>query len=95
MAEKEWKRKERLWEIRVRMLEEKDGEKEREVRELRAMIEDMKKETGYDGESVNSGKSGKSRDRSRAASSKGSWGSEISEDRLSIREVGKVRKWIR
>lgn len=80
------------------MLEEKDKERKREVKVLREMIEIMKKEQeteDVESNSTFSEKSGKSRNKSRAASSRGScWGSEISEDELSIRKIGRVRKWL-
>ena len=103
----EWKKKERNWEIRIRIVEEKLEEKDREIkdlkeknevkdveiRELKEKIEEIGKETSF--EDIESLKRERSRERSRAASSRGSYiGSDFSDDRLSVREVGKVRKWL-
>ncbi|KYN11380.1 hypothetical protein ALC57_16457 [Trachymyrmex cornetzi] len=91
--EEGWKNKERSWEIRIRILEENREELGKEVRSLREVIENRDREL-EDGKSE-AGDNGKSRGESRI----GSWwssrgGSDISEDRLSTREVGKLRKWI-
>lgn len=101
----EWKKKERNWEIRIRILEEKAEEKDRETKDLREKLEDKDaeirelrvkiEEIGKDGrtEKEKPIKSGRSRERSRMTSSRGSYiGSDINEDQLSTGEVGKVRK---
>lgn len=89
-VEEGWKNKERNWEIRIRILEDKVEEIGKEVR---LTFESRNKEEG-EGTSE-SGESGKSRGKSRAGSSRSSYvGSEVSADRLSIREVEKLRKWV-
>ncbi|KYN50453.1 hypothetical protein ALC57_00090 [Trachymyrmex cornetzi] len=91
--EEGWKNKERNWEIRIRILEENMEELGKKVRTLREVIENRDKER-EDGKSE-AGDSGKSRGGSGTGSCWGSRGcSDISEDRLSIREVGKLRKWM-
>lgn len=101
----EWKKKERNWEMRIRILEENAEEKDRETKDLREKLENKDaeirelrvkiEEIGKDGrnEEEESIKSGRSKERSRMTSSRGSYiGSDINEDQLSIREVRKVRK---
>lgn len=93
--------------MRIRILEEKAEEKDRETKDLREKLEDKDaeirelrvkiEEIGKDGrnEEEESIKSGRSKERSRMTSSRSSYiGSDINEDQLSIREVRKVRKWM-
>ncbi|KYN18391.1 Lysosomal aspartic protease [Trachymyrmex cornetzi] len=91
--EEGWKNKEKNWEIKIRILEENIEELGKEVRILREMIENKEKEIEEE-MSVARGSA-----ISRGGSGMGSnWGcrggSDISEDRLSTREVGKLRKWM-
>jgi hypothetical protein len=88
----EKKKKERIWEARLRIIEENIDVIGKEVKEIREKIERWEKDRS---EGEWEAESNTSISRSRRSSSRGgSIYTSISEDRLSMREVGKIKKLI-
>lgn len=93
----EMKKKEKNWEIRLRILEEKVEEVNTKIKGLEEVMGEIasRDKVGESEESENTG----NRSRSRGSmKNESSWGgsvfTDISEDRLSLRKVGKLKKWI-
>lgn len=94
-------KKERNWEVRVKICEERTEEIVKEIKDLKEAIEnivcdkeivDSEAETGR---SIRSGKTGSVYSLHRRESSiTGSNFTDISDDRLSTREVGKLKRWM-
>lgn len=83
----EWRNKERYWEIRIRMLEDKIEEIGKEVKEkMEARVEKGRKKESETGSYIGEIKMSR-----RASSCGGSMYTDMSEDRFSTREVGKLK----
>lgn len=83
---KEWKEKEKNWEVRIRIIKEKLEEVGNEIREIKEKEEDSER-------SKMLGRS-ETDIRSKASSYAGSIMTEVSKNRLSPREIRKLKNWI-
>lgn len=91
----ERRNKERNWEIRIRMLEEKIEEVVKEIKDLKEQMEVKGREDEQSREDSEGGLSRERKSLSRRGSScGGSRYTDISEHRLSTREVGKIKRWL-
>lgn len=94
----EMKKKEKNWEVRIRILEEKVEENNNEIKELKEVIEKLRQDDTGEAEGSIDKDRWSIRSRGSVRKDNSSWGgsvyTDISEDRLSFREVGKLKKWI-
>ncbi|CAL1672512.1 unnamed protein product [Lasius platythorax] len=91
----EWKKKEKNWEIRIRIVEEKVEELDKNIKEISEALDNIGKESGDNEETEVRSIDSRSNLSIRSSSSYSlSHRSDISEDRLSTKEVNKFKKWV-
>jgi len=94
----EGKKKEKNWEIRIRLVEDKIDELDRKIKELSEKVENKERGKRYNSEEEDE-RSEKSIGRRssisrRSSSYGGSWKTNNSEDRFSAKEINKLRKMV-